>query len=61
MKTWSGGLKYFFGRGGLVWFSIPRWLHFFDPGFSPSRYDNDELVHGTLSQLERQLRVVQEY
>lgn len=58
-KTWMGGFKYLFGRHGLIWFSIPRWIHYFQPGFSPSRYENSDLVQNTLSQLDQQLRVIQ--
>ncbi len=57
-RTWLGGLRYFFGRKGIFWFALPRWLSFFRPSFHPSRYNDEALVERTLAGLEGQLRVV---
>lgn len=57
-RVWWGAVRYFFGRRGLFWFALPRWVAFLRPGFHPSRYTDHSLVERTLGALASQLREV---
>lgn len=49
VKTLWQGLKFYFGRRGLLWFSLPQYLAYFKPGFQPWERDNLHLTRDWLS------------
>jgi predicted metal-dependent hydrolase len=57
-RVWLGCLRYFFGRQGLFWFALPRWLAFMHPRFHPGDVDNRALSAFALEQLKTRLKVV---
>ncbi|HYH21984.1 MAG TPA: metal-dependent hydrolase [Azospirillum sp.] len=40
--TWGQGLRFLFGRGGLVHRTLPAWLAYFRPGFTPHDHGDPE-------------------
>jgi predicted metal-dependent hydrolase len=57
-RVWGEGLRYFFGRGGLFWFGLPRWLDYLRPGFSPGEEDHTPLVQQALAELDGRYGIV---
>ncbi|MRV75699.1 hypothetical protein GJ700_28675 [Duganella sp. FT92W] len=57
-RVWGGALRYFFGRRGLFWFALPRWLAYFKPGFNPSQADHTSLVRRAFEQLDGNYSIV---
>jgi predicted metal-dependent hydrolase len=43
-KTWGSALRFWFGREGVLWHTIPHWAAYFKPGFHPWQHDNRELL-----------------
>lgn len=43
-RTWGSALRFWFGREGIFWHTLPHWLAFFKPGFHPWQHDNRALV-----------------
>jgi len=43
-KTWSSGLRFWFGREGVFWHTLPHWLAYFKPGFHPWQHNNRDLL-----------------
>ncbi|MES2932210.1 MAG: metal-dependent hydrolase [Pseudomonadota bacterium] len=43
-KTMLSALKFYFGRNGLIRFSLPHFLAYFRPGFMPWQRDNLDLA-----------------
>jgi uncharacterized protein len=56
--TWRDAGRYFFGRQGLFWFALPRWLAFLRPGFRAPRAQHAQLVDTALRALQDRLRVI---
>jgi predicted metal-dependent hydrolase len=43
-KTWGSALRWWLGREGILWHTIPHWLAYFKPGFHPWQHDNQALL-----------------
>jgi predicted metal-dependent hydrolase len=43
-RTWASAFKFWWGRDGIVWHTLPHWLAYFKPGFHPWQHDNRELL-----------------
>lgn len=43
-RTWWSALRFWWGRDGIVWHTIPHWLAYFKPGFHPWQHDNRDLL-----------------
>lgn len=43
-KTWGSALRFWLGREGILWHTLPHWLAFLKPGFHPWQHDNRALV-----------------
>ena len=43
-STWRSALRFWWGRDGIVWHTIPHWLAYFKPGFHPWQHDNRDLL-----------------
>lgn len=44
-STWRSALRFWWGRDGIVWHTLPHWLAYFKPSFHPWQHDNRELLH----------------
>jgi len=43
-RTWASAFKFWWGKDGIVWHTLPHWLAYFKPGFHPWQHDNRELL-----------------
>jgi len=43
-KTWGSALRFWFGREGILWHTMPHWWAFLKPSFHPWQHDNRALV-----------------
>lgn len=43
-KTWGSALRFWFGREGILWHTLPHWWAFLKPSFHPWQHDNRALV-----------------
>jgi len=44
LKTWGSALRFWWGKDGIVWHTIPHWLAYFKPSFHPWQHDNRDLL-----------------
>jgi predicted metal-dependent hydrolase len=44
LRTWASAFKFWWGKDGIVWHTLPHWLAYFKPGFHPWQHDNRELL-----------------
>ncbi|MFZ6653675.1 metal-dependent hydrolase [Undibacterium sp. TJN19] len=58
LKTLWQGLKFYFGRRGLLWFSLPHYLAYFKPGFQPWQHDNLDLTRQWLQDEKHSYREI---
>ena len=43
-KTWLSATRFWLGRNGVFWHTLPHWLAYFKPGFHPWQHDNTDLL-----------------
>ncbi len=43
-RTWASALRFWWGKEGIAWHTLPHWLAYFKPGFHPWQHDNRELL-----------------
>ena len=43
-STWRSALRFWWGRDGIAWHTLPHWLAYFKPGFHPWQHDNRDLL-----------------
>ena len=43
-KTWGSALRFWLGRDGILWHTMPHWFAFLKPNFHPWQHDNRALV-----------------
>ncbi|TBO29323.1 metal-dependent hydrolase [Aquabacterium lacunae] len=43
-RTWASAARFWFGREGMVWHTLPHWLAYFKPSFHPWQHDNRALL-----------------
>jgi predicted metal-dependent hydrolase len=44
LKTWGSALRFWLGREGILWHTLPHWAAYFKPGFHPWQHDNRDLL-----------------
>jgi predicted metal-dependent hydrolase len=44
LRTWASAFKFWWGKDGIIWHTLPHWLAYFKPGFHPWQHDNRELL-----------------
>lgn len=42
--TWRSALRFWWGRDGIIWHTLPHWLAYFRPSFHPWQHDNRDLL-----------------
>lgn len=57
-RVWFGAAKYLFGRKGLFWHALPRWLAFFNPKYDPDQVDHSALICSAITSLDGRLSEV---
>lgn len=43
-RTWASAARFWFGREGIVWHTLPHWFAYFKPSFHPWQHDNRALL-----------------
>jgi predicted metal-dependent hydrolase len=43
-KTWGSALRFWLGRDGVLWHTMPHWFAYLKPGFHPWQHDNSALL-----------------
>ena len=43
-RTWASAARFWFGREGIFWHTLPHWLAYFKPSFHPWQHDNRALL-----------------
>ena len=43
-STWRSAVGFWWGKGGIVWHTLPHWLAYFKPHFHPWQHDNHALL-----------------
>lgn len=43
-QTWGSALRFWLGRDGVLWHTLPHWFAYFKPHFHPWQHDNRDLL-----------------
>ncbi len=59
LRTWASAARFWLGRHGIVWHTLPHWFAYFKPSFHPWQHDNRALLMRWRTEHAGEYRTVQ--